>query len=42
MNWGWGGNKNGWFSFNNWQITFSNGETRNYQNDNDMIGNIRP
>ncbi|MDF7815931.1 C10 family peptidase [Hymenobacter sp. YC55] len=45
MNWGWGSGtdgKIGWYSYNNWQITFSNGTTRNYQNDNDMIVNIRP
>lgn len=30
MNWGWGGNKDGWFIDDRIQLTFDNGEKRNY------------
>ena len=42
MNWGWGGQYNGWFSFNNWAI-YSNGTIiRNYQYCQDVVLDIHP
>jgi len=42
MNWGWNGSYTGWYYFNNWNITFSDGSTRNYQYCQDAVINIHP
>lgn len=45
MNWGWNensGSYNGWFSFNNWAVTVSDGSTRNYKYANEFVYNINP
>ena len=42
MNWGWDGNRDGWYAFNNWTITFANGSTVHYQYYKRAIVGIRP
>jgi hypothetical protein len=41
MNWGWGGQGNGLFNFNNWSVTI-NGSTRSFNNNKQMVYNIIP
>ncbi|MDJ0364300.1 C10 family peptidase [Hymenobacter sp. H14-R3] len=42
MNWGWDGASNGWFGYNNWQVTDVNGDTHNYNYAKQYIINIHP
>jgi len=42
MNWGWGGDFNGWYAFNDWTIRLPNGTTLNYQYAQDAVVGIRP
>lgn len=42
MNWGWSPTYNGWFGFNTWAVTMSNGTVRNYKYSNEYIFNIHP
>ena len=41
MNWGWGGLDNGWYGFNNWDITDPN-NPHDFQYADDMVYNIHP
>lgn len=42
MNWGWNGSHTGWFDANDWRVTVSNGDVRNYQYNHCAIVNIHP
>ncbi len=42
MNWGWDGQSNGWFAYNNWQVTDYAGQVHNYNYVKTYTLNIHP
>lgn len=42
MNWGWSGQSNGWFAYNDWQVTDSYGQVHNYNYVKTFTVNIHP